>query len=64
MQLQDKESTCKHCKKRIVEYRGAWFSAGDDVRCEWDKPVYHEPTEQPWLRKARAAGRRPPEVNG
>jgi hypothetical protein len=42
--------TCKRCGQRIVEYRGSWFSAGDESRCEWGKPEYHAPDPAALLR--------------
>ncbi len=60
--MQDNEGNCKHCGRRIREYRGAWFSAGDDARCTSPTAAgSHEPSEPAWVRQAQAAGWRPPE---
>jgi len=31
--------TCKRCGASIMEYRGAWFSRGDENLCEYPDPV-------------------------
>lgn len=62
MQLQDNESTCIHCGKRIAMYRGSWFGPGDEVQCTTDALLAgrrHKPDAPPWIRQARAAGWRP-----
>ena len=42
---------CKHCGAPIMEYRGSWFSRGDESRCQWDGPRYHAPDQRELLRK-------------
>lgn len=43
--------TCKRCGAPIMEYRGAWFSRGDENLCEWGKNDYHYPDPVALLRK-------------
>lgn len=42
---------CKHCHAAITEYRGSWFSRGDESRCHWNGDRYHAPVPHDLMRK-------------